>query len=266
MTHLQKEVTAIETKLEQKRSDRHNLLQACKMQDIKLPLSKGTMDDISQEEVTPLQPPKAGPQINWGGSGPPRLSLSPTMGAQDPITSLHPPPTGFFFGSGLPQSSTSLCPLLLGTQDPHKPSMFPPIEQILGLRTLNPSRTPCGAAGELRMPLGPQLWGHWGVQEPPAHLCSPLWGRFWAQDPLTSLYLIPIGTFWGSGLPSSSLPPFVGPPWGSGAPKHLLSPLLWVHCRLRAPPAPFCPPTTRPSDAQASPPAPNLFMTPYKAP
>lgn len=53
MTHLQKEVTAIETKLEQKRSDRHNLLQACKMQDIKLPLAKGTMDDISQEEVGP---------------------------------------------------------------------------------------------------------------------------------------------------------------------------------------------------------------------
>ena len=52
MTHLQKEVTAIETKLEQKRSDRHNLLQACKMQDLKLPLSKGTMDDISQEEVS----------------------------------------------------------------------------------------------------------------------------------------------------------------------------------------------------------------------
>ncbi|XP_075041083.1 structural maintenance of chromosomes protein 1A isoform X2 [Mixophyes fleayi] len=50
MTHLQKEVTAIETKLEQKRSDRHNLLQACKMQDIKLPFAKGTMDDISQEE------------------------------------------------------------------------------------------------------------------------------------------------------------------------------------------------------------------------
>ncbi|XP_069501341.1 structural maintenance of chromosomes protein 1A [Ambystoma mexicanum] len=50
LTVLQKEVTAIETKLEQKRSDRHNLLQACKMQDIKLPLSKGSMDDISQEE------------------------------------------------------------------------------------------------------------------------------------------------------------------------------------------------------------------------
>ncbi|KAJ8290321.1 hypothetical protein GJAV_G00011390 [Gymnothorax javanicus] len=34
LTQLQKEVTAIETKLEQKRSNRHNLLQACKMQDI----------------------------------------------------------------------------------------------------------------------------------------------------------------------------------------------------------------------------------------
>ncbi|XP_060751158.1 structural maintenance of chromosomes protein 1A-like isoform X2 [Tachysurus vachellii] len=51
LTQLQKEVTAIETKLEQKRSDRHNLLQACKMQDIKLPLKSGTMDDISQEEL-----------------------------------------------------------------------------------------------------------------------------------------------------------------------------------------------------------------------
>ncbi|XP_031422756.1 LOW QUALITY PROTEIN: structural maintenance of chromosomes 1A, like [Clupea harengus] len=50
LTQLQKEVTAIETKLEQKRSDRHNLLQACKMQDIRLPLKTGTMDDISQQE------------------------------------------------------------------------------------------------------------------------------------------------------------------------------------------------------------------------
>lgn len=60
MTHLQKEVTAIETKLEQKRSDRHNLLQACKMQDIKLPLSKGTMDDISQEEVSIIADGRSG--------------------------------------------------------------------------------------------------------------------------------------------------------------------------------------------------------------
>jgi len=51
LTQIHKEVTAIETKLEQKRSDRHNLLQACKMQDIRLPLCSGTMDDISQEEV-----------------------------------------------------------------------------------------------------------------------------------------------------------------------------------------------------------------------
>ncbi|XP_067880258.1 structural maintenance of chromosomes protein 1A isoform X2 [Heterodontus francisci] len=50
MTQLQKAVTALETKLEQKRSDRHNLLQNCKMQDIKLPLQQGSMDDISQEE------------------------------------------------------------------------------------------------------------------------------------------------------------------------------------------------------------------------
>uniref|UniRef100_A0A8C1SUY8 Structural maintenance of chromosomes protein n=1 Tax=Cyprinus carpio TaxID=7962 RepID=A0A8C1SUY8_CYPCA len=54
LTQLQKEVTAIETKLEQKRSDRHNLLQACKMQDIRLPLRSGTMDDISQEEYMML--------------------------------------------------------------------------------------------------------------------------------------------------------------------------------------------------------------------
>lgn len=51
LTQLQKEVTAIETKLEQKRSDRHNLLQACKMQDIRLPLLSGTLDDINQGEV-----------------------------------------------------------------------------------------------------------------------------------------------------------------------------------------------------------------------
>ena len=46
LTQLQKEVTAIETKLEQKRSDRHNLLQACKMQDIKLPLRSGEPGEL----------------------------------------------------------------------------------------------------------------------------------------------------------------------------------------------------------------------------
>uniref|UniRef100_A0A3B3YH11 Structural maintenance of chromosomes protein n=1 Tax=Poecilia mexicana TaxID=48701 RepID=A0A3B3YH11_9TELE len=55
LTQLQKEVTAIETKLEQKRSDRHNLLQACKMQDIRLPLRSGTMDDINVCFYAPSQ-------------------------------------------------------------------------------------------------------------------------------------------------------------------------------------------------------------------
>ncbi|XP_078465757.1 structural maintenance of chromosomes protein 1A-like [Lampetra planeri] len=46
---LQNEVTALETKLEQQRSTRHNLLLTCKLQDIKLPLRNGNMDSISQE-------------------------------------------------------------------------------------------------------------------------------------------------------------------------------------------------------------------------
>lgn len=50
MIYLQKEVIVIEIKFEQKCSDCYNLLQVCKMQDIKLLLLKGIMDDISQEE------------------------------------------------------------------------------------------------------------------------------------------------------------------------------------------------------------------------
>lgn len=97
MTHLQKEVTAIETKLEQKRSDRHNLLQACKMQDIKLPLSKGTMDDISQEEVTPPpQPPplplKWDPGARGWGLRTPQALFVPLFGA---IWGIRTPPTPF---------------------------------------------------------------------------------------------------------------------------------------------------------------------------
>uniref|UniRef100_A0A672S6A0 Structural maintenance of chromosomes protein 1A n=1 Tax=Sinocyclocheilus grahami TaxID=75366 RepID=A0A672S6A0_SINGR len=61
LTQLQKEVTAIETKLEQKRSDRHNLLQACKMQDIKLPLKSGTMDDIIEDTISS---PKASSSVH----------------------------------------------------------------------------------------------------------------------------------------------------------------------------------------------------------
>uniref|UniRef100_A0A8C2ILL0 Structural maintenance of chromosomes protein 1A n=1 Tax=Cyprinus carpio TaxID=7962 RepID=A0A8C2ILL0_CYPCA len=73
LTQLQKEVTAIETKLEQKRSDRHNLLQACKMQDIRLPLRSGTMDDISQEEFSFLGIPLKSLALQSGAES---LSLS----------------------------------------------------------------------------------------------------------------------------------------------------------------------------------------------
>ncbi|XP_022082517.1 structural maintenance of chromosomes protein 1A-like [Acanthaster planci] len=46
---IQKQITAVETKLEQKRADRHSLLKTCKMEDIKLPMKRGTMDDITEE-------------------------------------------------------------------------------------------------------------------------------------------------------------------------------------------------------------------------
>ncbi|XP_071960355.1 structural maintenance of chromosomes protein 1A-like [Antedon mediterranea] len=49
ITAIQKQTTATETKLEQKRADRHSLLKACKMEDIKLPMRRGTMDDITEE-------------------------------------------------------------------------------------------------------------------------------------------------------------------------------------------------------------------------
>ncbi|XP_072027504.1 structural maintenance of chromosomes protein 1A-like [Amphiura filiformis] len=49
ISHVQKQITATETKLEQKRADRHSLLKGCKMEDIKVPMKRGTMDDISEE-------------------------------------------------------------------------------------------------------------------------------------------------------------------------------------------------------------------------
>ncbi|XP_078596279.1 structural maintenance of chromosomes protein 1A-like [Branchiostoma floridae x Branchiostoma japonicum] len=48
INHTQKQVTALETKLEQKRADRHSLLKSCKMDDIKLPMKKGSMEDITE--------------------------------------------------------------------------------------------------------------------------------------------------------------------------------------------------------------------------
>uniref|UniRef100_A0A8C4J5E4 Structural maintenance of chromosomes protein n=1 Tax=Dromaius novaehollandiae TaxID=8790 RepID=A0A8C4J5E4_DRONO len=48
---LQKEATAIETSLEEKRLRRHNLLLECKVQDLKINLLFGSLDDISEAEV-----------------------------------------------------------------------------------------------------------------------------------------------------------------------------------------------------------------------
>lgn len=45
----QKAINTLETKVEQKKADRHSLLKACKMDDIHLPMKRGSMDDISQE-------------------------------------------------------------------------------------------------------------------------------------------------------------------------------------------------------------------------
>ncbi|XP_058966711.1 structural maintenance of chromosomes protein 1A isoform X1 [Pocillopora verrucosa] len=54
-TH-QKQITAMETQLEQKRADRHSLLKSCKMEDIFLPFKKGGMNDIDLGEPSSSQP------------------------------------------------------------------------------------------------------------------------------------------------------------------------------------------------------------------
>lgn len=56
ITAVQKQVSSFETKLEQKRADRHSLLKTCKMDDIDLPMTKGTMEDITQENELSSQP------------------------------------------------------------------------------------------------------------------------------------------------------------------------------------------------------------------
>ncbi|ELT90865.1 hypothetical protein CAPTEDRAFT_228943 [Capitella teleta] len=48
LSSMNKQVTALETKLEQRKADRHSLLKQCKMDDIRLPMERGRMDDISQ--------------------------------------------------------------------------------------------------------------------------------------------------------------------------------------------------------------------------
>ncbi|XP_020611608.1 structural maintenance of chromosomes protein 1A-like isoform X1 [Orbicella faveolata] len=56
VTSLQKQMTAMETQLEQKRADRHSLLKSCKMEDIFLPFKKGGMNDIDLGEPSASQP------------------------------------------------------------------------------------------------------------------------------------------------------------------------------------------------------------------
>lgn len=50
-TKLQREATALETSLEEMRLRRHNLLLECKVQDLKIKLLFGSLDDISEVEV-----------------------------------------------------------------------------------------------------------------------------------------------------------------------------------------------------------------------
>ncbi|NWR54407.1 SMC1B protein, partial [Bucorvus abyssinicus] len=50
-TKLQKEATSIETALEEKRLRRHNLLLECKVQDLKIKILYGSLDDISEIEL-----------------------------------------------------------------------------------------------------------------------------------------------------------------------------------------------------------------------
>ncbi|NWR72799.1 SMC1B protein, partial [Centropus unirufus] len=50
-TKLQKEATAIETSLEEKRLRRHNMLLECKVQDLKVKFLSGSLDDISEIEL-----------------------------------------------------------------------------------------------------------------------------------------------------------------------------------------------------------------------
>ncbi|XP_076357354.1 structural maintenance of chromosomes protein 1A-like isoform X3 [Tachypleus tridentatus] len=49
ITSVQKAVTGLETRLEQKKGDRHSHLQACKLEDIIIPMKRGSMKDIDQD-------------------------------------------------------------------------------------------------------------------------------------------------------------------------------------------------------------------------
>ncbi|XP_063536782.1 structural maintenance of chromosomes protein 1A [Cydia strobilella] len=50
---VQKQITSIEAKIESKRSDRHNILRQCKMDDIVIPLLQGNLEEIGDQESDP---------------------------------------------------------------------------------------------------------------------------------------------------------------------------------------------------------------------
>lgn len=49
---IQKAITGLETKLEQKRSDRHSLLKSCKMEGINVPMLQGSLEDIAEVDAS----------------------------------------------------------------------------------------------------------------------------------------------------------------------------------------------------------------------
>lgn len=51
LTKLQREVMSAETALEQKRMARHNMLLACKIQDLRITMLSGSLDEISEVQV-----------------------------------------------------------------------------------------------------------------------------------------------------------------------------------------------------------------------
>lgn len=76
----QKQITAMETQLEQKRADRHSLLKSCKMEDIFLPFKKGGMNDIDLGEPS-ISQPEASSQ-DRGESSSMEIDSTSTQGAK----------------------------------------------------------------------------------------------------------------------------------------------------------------------------------------
>nr|QIC49988.1 structural maintenance of chromosomes protein 1 [Actinia equina] len=68
VTSIQKQVTSLDTQLEQKKADRHGLLKSCKMENIMLPLKRGNMEDIDLGETSASQPEEESTSMEVDGS------------------------------------------------------------------------------------------------------------------------------------------------------------------------------------------------------